>query len=226
MFTFLAGSAVTKVYDSWKRIRFVTSDWKLWYVSRDSEGGMVYKETPPGFSISYHFTIRFFNEKPSPIGLHRFAVLFTKGVLHNRQILVRDEEVKHGERQIRAGQMYREPLGEMLLPRMSGQSKISPGTSAMSLQAKKRIQFGSSPTRPTEKNANGMLVICIQSNRLLDTLELGGVARHQLQAVLQGDGGDHRVGQADDLPGAVEVGVPMLLTGWMLDFPHRDDHNL
>jgi hypothetical protein len=32
---------------------------------------------------------------------------------------------------------------------------------------------------------------------LLDTLEMRGVARHQFQAVLYGNGGDHRIGQAD-----------------------------
>jgi len=32
---------------------------------------------------------------------------------------------------------------------------------------------------------------------LLDTLEMSGVARNQLQAVLQGDGRNHRVGRAD-----------------------------
>lgn len=96
-------------------MRFIGSDWKLWYVSQDSSGGMVYTETAPGFMFTYHFNARFFSEKPVAIGLHRFSVLFTRGVLHNRQILIRDNEPRHGERQIRAGQMYYEPLGPITL---------------------------------------------------------------------------------------------------------------
>jgi len=114
-FTFVAGSAATRIYDSWKRVRFITSDWKLWYISQDSCGGMVYKETPPGISVQYHFTIRFFNEKSSPIGLHRFSIQFTKGTRRKRQVLMRDDQPRHGERQIRAAQVYYEPLGEMIL---------------------------------------------------------------------------------------------------------------
>ena len=65
--SFLAGAAASKAYDAWKRIRFSAVDWKLWYVSLDSSHSMVYKETPPGFMFEYHFTARFFSEKPSAI---------------------------------------------------------------------------------------------------------------------------------------------------------------
>lgn len=41
--------------------------------------------------------------------------------------------------------------------------------------------------------------------KLLDALVMGGIACDQLQAVLQGYGGDHRIGAADRLAGAVEV---------------------
>ena len=40
---------------------------------------------------------------------------------------------------------------------------------------------------------------------LLDALEMGGVAGHQLQAVMQGDGGDHRIGRADGLADAFQL---------------------
>ena len=40
---------------------------------------------------------------------------------------------------------------------------------------------------------------------ILDALEMGGVAGDELQAVRQGDGGDHRVGQADGLADAFEL---------------------
>ncbi len=40
---------------------------------------------------------------------------------------------------------------------------------------------------------------------LLDALEMGGVAGDQLQAVMQGDGGDHRVGGADGLADAFQL---------------------
>src|SRR6476661_185957 len=40
---------------------------------------------------------------------------------------------------------------------------------------------------------------------LLDTLVMGGVTRHQFQPLDDGGGGDHRVGPADGLAGAVEV---------------------
>jgi hypothetical protein len=114
---FVAGAAITKVYDSWKRIRFVAEDWKLWYVSKDSEYAPVYNENPPGSSIDYYFTIKFFSEKPTPVGLHRFSVLFTKGVLHNRQILFRDDEPRHwgGGRFILTSAVNHERLGEMSL---------------------------------------------------------------------------------------------------------------
>jgi hypothetical protein len=40
---------------------------------------------------------------------------------------------------------------------------------------------------------------------LLDTLEMGGVASDQLQAVLDSDGGDHGIGRADGLPRAFQL---------------------
>ena len=51
---------------------------------------------------------------------------------------------------------------------------------------------------------------------------MGRVARDQLQAVVQGDGGDHRVGLADGLPGAVEVAGDAAgqLVGGVLELNH------
>jgi hypothetical protein len=40
---------------------------------------------------------------------------------------------------------------------------------------------------------------------MLATLEVGGVARHQLQAVLQGDGDNHRICGADGLAARLQV---------------------
>jgi hypothetical protein len=40
---------------------------------------------------------------------------------------------------------------------------------------------------------------------LLDALKMGGVARNQLQAMRQGNGGDHRIGQADGLTDSLQV---------------------
>jgi hypothetical protein len=114
--TFFVGAAGTKIYGSWKRIRYTTSDWKLWYMFIGTRGGVSYRETPPGDSVKYHFTARFFNEKPFPIGLHRFSIQFTKGKSFKRQVVMRDDNPRHGELQIRAAAEYFEPLGEMVLP--------------------------------------------------------------------------------------------------------------
>ena len=115
--TFVAGSAATKLYDSLKRIRFIAADWRLLPLSKDSYGQMVHKENTAGSYIEYLFTVKFFNEKSTPIGLHRFSVLFTKGVLHNRQILFRDDEPRHwgGGRFILTSAVNHERLGEMSL---------------------------------------------------------------------------------------------------------------
>ena len=40
---------------------------------------------------------------------------------------------------------------------------------------------------------------------MLDPLEMGGVARDQLQATRQGDGGNHRIGHADGLADSLQL---------------------
>src|SRR5271157_4125474 len=44
---------------------------------------------------------------------------------------------------------------------------------------------------------------------LLDTLVVGGVAGHKLQAVRQGDSGDHRIAAADGTADAVQIAGDM-----------------
>ena len=57
---------------------------------------------------------------------------------------------------------------------------------------------------------------------LLDALAVGGVAGHQLEAVYQGDGGDHRIGYADGVADAFEVAPDTArhLGGRLAEFQH------
>jgi hypothetical protein len=108
-----------------KKIRFVVSDWKLQYFHMDSLGGWHYDENPPedgkeialGVNpIRYSFTLRIFNEKSKPVGLHRFLIQFSKGPWNKRQFLIQTDDLRHGPGRTQSGRVQFDSFSEMQLP--------------------------------------------------------------------------------------------------------------
>lgn len=113
-----AGVGVAWLYERWKRVRLAPDDWQLWYGYEGAEGGMATVPPPPEtpiVRIMYGFTARWFSDKTGAVGLHRFAVLFTKGKGRARKVLIRDDDVQHVGQFIRQGRKVAGPLTQMTL---------------------------------------------------------------------------------------------------------------
>jgi hypothetical protein len=113
-----AGVGVAWLYERWKRIRLAADDWRIWYSFEGAEDGSTVEQPPPDKpikSIGYGFTARLFSEKTAAVGLHRFAVLFTKGKGRTRKVLIRDEDVHHVGQFIRQCRKVAGPLKQMTL---------------------------------------------------------------------------------------------------------------